>query len=42
VDAGLREQLIRAGLEHMQSQTMEAHLDKVAAFFAAAMPGSDG
>jgi glycosyltransferase involved in cell wall biosynthesis len=42
VDAGLREQLIRAGLEHMQSQTMEAHLDKVADFFAAAMPGSDG
>ncbi len=37
-DAGLREQLIRAGLEHMQGQTMEAHLDKVAAFFTAAMP----
>ncbi len=41
-DADLREQLIRAGLEHMQGQTMEAHLDKVAAFFAAAMPTSRG
>jgi glycosyltransferase involved in cell wall biosynthesis len=34
-DPGLREQLIRAGLDHMESETLEAHLDKVAAFFAA-------
>ncbi len=30
----LRERLIRAGLQHAEANTLEAHLDKLAAFFA--------
>jgi glycosyltransferase involved in cell wall biosynthesis len=33
-DPALRERLIRAGLEHAEANTLEAHLDKLAAFFA--------
>ena len=36
-DAGLREQLIRTEHEHAAANTTEAHLDKVAAFFEAAL-----
>jgi glycosyltransferase involved in cell wall biosynthesis len=40
-DPALRERLVRTGLEHMQGETMEAHLDRVAAFFAAAVPSRE-
>jgi glycosyltransferase involved in cell wall biosynthesis len=36
-DRELRERLIRDGLEHAGNETLEAHLDKVAAFFDAAL-----
>ena len=36
-DAELREQLIRTELEHATANTTEAHLDKVAEFFASAL-----
>jgi len=36
-DPSLRERLIRAGLEHAEANTLEAHLDKVAAFFESAL-----
>ena len=36
-DPALRGQLIRTGLEHAGNETMEAHLDKVAEFFASAL-----
>ncbi len=36
-DTTLREQLVRTGLEHAADNTLEAHLDKVAAFFEAAL-----
>ncbi len=36
-DQALREQLVRTGLEHAADNTLEAHLDKVAAFFEAAL-----
>jgi glycosyltransferase involved in cell wall biosynthesis len=33
VDAALRERLVRAGLEHASQETLEANLDRLAAFF---------
>lgn len=36
-DPELRERLIRAGVEHAAANTVEAHLDKVAAFFEEAL-----
>ena len=38
----LRERLIRAGAAHAEANTFEAHLDKVASFFEAAMARRDG
>lgn len=40
-DPELRERLIRAGMEHAEAHTMEARLDAVAEFFAAAMRNDD-